>query len=319
MSSSGLSSARSGWLSAWPLRYVQFPPTINTARPRSGWLSAWPLRFFQSIADEPEPDDSQWLALRLAIAFGITTDASRRLMILAVVGSPLGHCVEKSNSRAFGEIWLAVVGSPLGHCVCACVRARIFDNLVSQWLALRLAIALPYFPHMSNFIFGPRSGWLSAWPLRFSTKNSSAGEFEISQWLALRLAIAFGYTEPRMRAAAYPRSGWLSAWPLRCQHGKVFERCGNCSQWLALRLAIALSQTQMSLIRNVGSQWLALRLAIALSLIIVKSFIDFFLAVVGSPLGHCVFGRLPYPRRGIRTRSGWLSAWPLRFFNLLAS
>ena len=85
---------------------------------------------------------SQWLALRLAIALRLSFSCKTEHKPLAVVGSPLGHCV-----------------FPLSF-DCGIYRRS------SQWLALRLAIAFA---------------------------ESGIGEETpgVSQWLALRLAIAF--------------------------------------------------------------------------------------------------------------------------------
>ena len=61
--------------------------------------------------------------------------------MLAVVGSPLGHCVGADPNFSLALKLLAVVGSPLGHCV----RRQSWFLLIQRC---------------------SRSGWLSAWPLR---------------------------------------------------------------------------------------------------------------------------------------------------------
>ena len=157
-----------------------------------------------------------------------------------------------------------MVGSPLGHCVSTEVLTVHLGRDLSQWLALRLAIAL-------------------------SKPDASVQMWRFSQWLALRLAIAFSPTAPLGVERRSPRSGWLSAWPLRWFHAVrqiiritclavVGSPLGHCVRFF-------LSQTRHFCF---VSQWLALRLAIALSGDQVSLLKFLQLAVVGSPLGHCV-------------------------------
>ena len=133
---------------------------------RSGLFCALALLQVRSFADLMLPSISQWLALRLAIAFLCSLRPNGKEICNTVVGSPLGHCVFKTNGFQKTSASFTVVGSPLGHCV----FAKEHLSLIRQWDTV---VGSP----LGHCVFEKEgrnfedvwehSGWLSAWPLRF--------------------------------------------------------------------------------------------------------------------------------------------------------